>query len=335
MKKTYYLFNPGRMERQDNTLRFTPRNEEGQELSPKYLPIEGVESLYIFGSVDANSALFNFLGKNSISVHFFDYYKNYTGSFQPKEYLLAGKVQIEQTKAYLETERRLHLARGFVEGATANMSRNLKYYSSRGKSVESHIETIASYRQDFDKATTIPELMGLEGNCRQIYYEAFDCIIQGFTMEGRKKQPPANEVNAMISFGNMLCYTRALNAIYHTQLNPTISFLHEPGARRYSLALDLAEVFKPIIVDRTIFALINKKEIQPKHFDQTLQGCLLNETGKQIFIRAFDDKIRETIQHRVLGKKVSYQYLIQLECYKIVKYILRTTPHYKPFKIWW
>lgn len=244
-------------------------------------------------------------------------------------------MQIEQTRAYLDLERRMHLARGFVEGATANMLRNLKYYSSRGKSVEGHIEAIESYRKYFSKASSIAELMGIEGNCRQTYYDAFDQIVQEFTMGGRTKQPPANELNAMISFGNMLCYARALDAIYHTQLNPTISFLHEPGARRYSLALDLAEIFKPVIVDRVIFTLVNKKEIQVKHFEHTLNGCLLNKNGKEIFLRAFEEKLKETIQHRTLGKKVSYKYLFQLECYKITKYILKTTPSYKPFKIWW
>ena len=101
MKKTYYLFNPGRMSRKDNTLKFVTVDEMGQPGKPKYLPIEGVEALYIFGSVDANSALYNFLGKRRIPVHFFDYYEHYTGSFQPKEYLLAGKMQVMQTKAYL------------------------------------------------------------------------------------------------------------------------------------------------------------------------------------------------------------------------------------------
>ncbi|MCS6930044.1 MAG: type I-B CRISPR-associated endonuclease Cas1b [Saprospiraceae bacterium] len=335
MKKTYYLFNPGRMERKDNTLCLTPRNERGEEMPSKYLPIEGIESLYIFGSVDANSALFNFLGKHGVSVHFFDYYEHYTGSFQPREYLLAGKVHIEQTRAYLDPTVRMHLARGFVEGAVANMLRNLSYYAGRGRPLEAYIEAIDSYRKKIDAATTVAELMGLEGNCRQTYYDAFNHIVEGFAMDGRTKQPPANELNAMTSLGNMLCYTRALDALYHTQLNPTISFLHEPGARRYSLALDIAEVFKPILVDRTIFALVNKREIQPKHFERSLNGCLLNKTGREIFLRAFDERLKETIHHRVLRKKVSYQYLLRLECYKILKYILKAAPAYKPFKMWW
>jgi CRISPR-associated protein Cas1 len=335
MKDTYYLFNPGRLERQDNTLRFTPKDESGRDLPAKFIPIEGLENLYVFGSLDANSALYNFLGKHRVAVHFFDYYEHYTGSFQPKEYLLAGKMQVEQTRAYLDRKRRLHLASGFVEGATANMLRNLKYYAGRGRDLSAHIAAIGQYRDAMDSVADVPALMGLEGNCRQTYYAAFDLIVHDFEMGGRTKQPPGNELNAMVSFGNMVCYAQALDAIYHTQLNPTISFLHEPGTRRYSLALDVAEVFKPIIVDRTIFSLLNKRELQAKHFDNALNGCFLNNSGKQIYLKALEAKLAETIRHRALDKNVSYKYLLRLECYKIAKYILRMEPEYKPFRIWW
>ncbi|HMP14494.1 MAG TPA: type I-B CRISPR-associated endonuclease Cas1b [Saprospiraceae bacterium] len=335
MKKTYYLFNPGRMSRKDNTLVFVPVNDEGQETRPKYLPVEGIEHLYIFGSVDANSALYNFLGKQQISVHFFDYYEHYTGSFQPKDQLLAGKMQVEQTKAYLSARRRLHIAQGLIEGASFNMLKNLRYYQNRDRDVGAQIAAIEGYRTAIAQTGSVPELMGIEGNCRQTYYQAFEQIIQDFPMNGRSKQPPSNEVNALISFGNMMCYTLALDTIYHTQLNPTISFLHEPGARRYSLALDLAEVFKPILVDRTIFKVFNQKVLKTSDFEQKLNGCFLKNPGKQTFIRFFEERLSETIQHRTLNKKVSYKHLVRLECYKLAKYILNMESAYKPFKIWW
>jgi CRISPR-associated protein Cas1 len=120
MKKAYYLFNPGRLSRKDNTLKFTPIDEDGVEGSPRYIPIEGVSEFFCFGSLDANSALYNFLGKAGIAIHFFDYYEHYTGSFAPKEYLLAGKMQIEQTKRYLDKKKRLEIAKKFVSGAAAN-----------------------------------------------------------------------------------------------------------------------------------------------------------------------------------------------------------------------
>lgn len=150
----------------------------------------------------------------------------------------------------------------------------------------------------------------------------------------RSKQPPQNEVNALISFGNMICYTLCLKAIHQTQLNPTISFLHSPGERRYSLCLDISEVFKPILVDRTIFKVLNKQILQERHFDKQLNKCILNPSGKKLFIQAFEDRLNETIQHRKLGRSVSYRHLVKLECYKIVKDIL-DIEEYKPFKMYW
>jgi len=333
MKKTYYLFNPGRMSRKDNTLKFVAVDELGKQAPPKYLPVEGIESLFIFGSVDANSATYNFLGKQRIPVHFFDYYEHYTGSFQPKEYLLAGKMQVEQTRTYLRNKRRMYLAQQFVHGGSDNMLKILKYYNKRKVSLEPIIESIQTHKANISNAADVPELMGIEGNCRQNYYRAFEHIITDFPMNGRHKQPPSNEVNALISFGNMMCYTLALDMIYHTQLNPTISFLHEPGTRRYSLALDLAEIFKPILIDRSIFRVLNKREIRAEHFEKKLNGCFLKDTGRKIFIKVFEDRLKETIQHPSLKRKVSYKHLVKLECYKLAKYILKMEDQYIPYKI--
>ena len=335
MKKTYYLFNPGRISRRDNTLKFVAVDAMGKAAAPKYLPVEGIEHLYIFGSIDANSALFNFLGKQKISCHFFDYYEHYTGSFYPKEYLLAGKMQVEQTKAYVSNKRRMYLAQQLIKGASFNMLRNLRYYNKRNRDLNRQIEAIEEYRTALPHSTNVAELMGLEGNCRSTYYSAFEPILPGWQMNGRSKQPPSNEINALISFGNMMCYTLCLDQIYHTQLNPTISFLHEPGFRRYSLALDLAEIFKPIFVDRTIFRVINKREIKTGHFEKKLNGCFLKDSGRKVFIRAFEERLKETILHRSLNKKVSYKRLVRLECYKLAKYLLKMEESYEPFKIWW
>lgn len=93
MKKTYYLFNPGRLSRQDNTLKFLPLDENGNEGHVCYLPVETIDNIYCFGSLDANSAMYNFLGKPYIAVvRLFDYYEHYTGLFMPKAYLLVGQM---------------------------------------------------------------------------------------------------------------------------------------------------------------------------------------------------------------------------------------------------
>lgn len=338
MKKTFYLFNPGQLERKDNTLKFTPvtENEDGMECAgpPRYLPVEDINEFYVFGSLRANSALFNFLGQKDIAVHFFDYYENYTGSFMPRDSLLSGRMLLAQTSAYQNKKKRLVIAQKFIESAAYNIIKNLQYYNRRGKEMEDVITSIKGYASRLLETTSVEELMGVEGMIRQTYYAAFNLILNDFEMGVRTKRPPENEVNALISFGNMMCYTLCLRAIHQTQLNPTISFLHTPGERRYSLALDIAEVFKPVIIDRVIFKVLNKKEIQEKHFDKKLNKCLLNESGKKIFVKAIEDKLVETFKHRSLNRNVSFRHLIKLECYKLSKHLLGIE-EYKPFKMYW
>ncbi len=334
MKKNYYLFNPGRLSRKDNTLLFTTFDEQGQELDKRFIPIESVADFYCFGSLDANSALYNFLGKNGVAVHFFDYYEHYTGSFLSKNALLSGFVQVQQTRHYLNKSKRMVLAKQFVAGAAFNMTKVLRYYANRGLALHTELESIDNWMLKIVEAANPEQLMGMEGNIRQLYYSAFDQIVKDFVMENRSRRPPQNELNALISLGNSLCYAACLSAIHHTQLNPTISFLHQPGHRRYSLALDLAEIFKPILVDRMIFKLLNKKEIQPGDFHPTLEGIRLKDGAYKTFVKSWDERLSETIKHRGLGRNVSYKTLIRLEAYKLIKHVMNMEP-YEPFKMYW
>ena len=112
---------------------------------------------------------------------------------------------------------------------------------------------------------------------------------------------------------NSLIYAKTLSEIYHTQLNPTVSYLHEPGVRRYSLCLDLSEVFKPLIGDRLIFSLLNRKQITEDSFTKELNFLHLKKEASKLIVTKLENRLKKTIMHKELGKQVSYQYLIRLE----------------------
>ena len=125
-----------------------------------------------------------------------------------------------------------------------------------------------------------------------------------------------------------------MSEIYNTQLDPTISYLHEPGFRRYSLCLDISEVFKPLIGDRLIFSLLNKNQITEKSFTKELNFLHLKKEASRLIVTEFEKRMKKTIMHKELGKKVSYQYLIRLEAYKLIKHLIGEK-EYEGFRIWW
>ena len=260
MKQSYYLYKSGRLQRKDNTLEITYKDD-----TKKVIPIERVEDIYVMTEFDFNTALLNFLSQYGIKIHFFNYYGFYTGTYYPKETLVSGKLLIKQVEHYTDNEKRLKIAKAFIDSASYNIHRNLIYYKNRGKDLEEYIKEIEYFRKQIDKCKDVSELMGIEGNIRKVYYSSWNNIInQDIKFEKRVKNPPDNAINSLISYVNTIIYTRVLSEIYKTQLNPTISYLHEPSERRFSLCLDIAEIFKPIIGDRLIFSMLNKNQITEK-----------------------------------------------------------------------
>ena len=330
MKKPIYIFNDGQLKRKDNTLLFIKENEK------KVIPINAISEIHVFGEIDLNKRVLEFLTKNKVPVFFYNHYGYYIGSFYPREYLNSGLIILKQAEFYLKHGERMFLAKSFVSGAAANILKNLSYYKkSKEEYIKPYIEEILEKSKEIDSKEDIPSLMALEGEIRKKYYEAFNVVLNigDFYFDKRTKRPPENPLNALISFGNSLIYTTILSQIYRTHLDPRIGYLHETNQRSFSLNLDLAEIFKPIIVDRVIFSLTNKNQIQLKHFEEDIDYTYLNEKGRQIFIKAYEEKLATTIKYKNLGK-VSYRKLIRLECYKLYKHFFGEDI-YKPFVASW
>lgn len=332
MKRSLYLMSSGRLRRKQNTLHLELKGEGGH----KYFPIEQIQEIHAFGELQLNKRLLEFLSRQEIPMHFYSHRGYYVGSFYPREHYNSGHLLLQQAAHYLDGTRRLDLARRFVEGALINLKQVLRYYSRRGKPLE-HIEAAVQTHLDrLPQQNNIEQLMQVEGQAREVYYKAFDLILQNpdFAFEERSRRPPRNRLNALISFGNSLLYSVVLSEIYKTHLDPRVGFLHATNFRRFALNLDVAEVFKPVLVDRTVLRVVQKGRIQPRHFDEALGGLYLNDEGQRRFLEAWEERLQTTLQHRALRRNVSYRRLIRLELYKLEKHLLGER-EYRPFRTRW
>lgn len=328
MGSTKYISSMGELSRKDNSLCFR-KNEKNV-----YIPIENTREIYCLNEVSINSKLLDFFAQNHVVVHFFNYYGGYSGTFYPRDQYMSGKLLVKQVEAFQKD--RLKIAKSIVKGIGINIYEVLyHYYKHDKREVKNTTDWI---RKEFfravDSADSIKVLMAAEGEVWMRFYHDFQYFLpEDFVMNKRVKRPPDNPMNALVSFGNTLLYTKTISAIYRTHLDQRISFLHEPSEGRFSLSLDMSEVFKPVIVFRTIFELVNNRRLQVgKHFDKKVNYCILNDEGRKIFIEAFEGRMESVFQHPVLKRKVSYQTAIKLDCYKLIKQITGEK-EYIPFSL--
>ena len=326
--QTRYIFSMGELKRKDNSITF--KNEKGWF----YIPVEDTREIYFMNEVSLNTKFLDFIAKAGIVAHFFNYHSNYSGTFYPKESLISGDLTIKQSYAYVEN--RLLIAKNIVRGIAENIYEVIyHYYRHDKKELKPFLEWLKKDVDDFlQKDLDIKQILFIEGQIWSRFYDSFKHFLpEDFIMNKRVKRPPDNPINALISFGNTLLYTKTISAIYRTHLNQAISFLHSPREGRFSLSLDMSEVFKPIIVFRTIFELVNRKKLQvSKHFDKKLNYALLNEDGKKIFIQAFEDRLNESFLHPKLKRKTTYKSAIRYDAYKLIKFLLENK-EFKPFSL--
>jgi CRISPR-associated protein Cas1 len=330
MKKSIYVFNDGEFKRKDNTLYFQTEQEK------KYLPVEDISSIYVFGEITLNKRFLEFISQKEIIIHLLNHYGYYIGSFYPREHLNSGYMTLKQAEHYLDEKKRLDLASKFVTGAVRNIEQVLKYYRNRGKEIENYLKGIKTLADTIPGCKSTNELMAIEGNIRNTYYSAFNEIIanEDFYFSSRTKRPPRDRLNALISYGNTMAYVTVLSEIYKTHLDPRIGFLHATNFRRFTLNLDIAEIFKPILVDRVIFYLLSKSMLRKTHFEKRTNGIFMNDKGRMIFIEEWEKRLQSTIKHRDLGRNVSYRRLIRMELYKLEKHLIGER-EYEPFISRW
>lgn len=333
MNDNYHIFSDGVLKRENDTLRF---NIAGSD-EFHFIPVKKVEAIYSHGQIEFNTRLLSLLDEYSIGIYVFDWTDSNVGSFSPTSEHISGKCIVEQVRAYDNLDHRTEIAKKIVAASIVNMRATTKRTLDSSEERESILSDLDASVSSLEEASTVQEVLGAEAMARSSYYSLYRVICKNseFEFTTREYYPPPDPVNALISFINSLLYSQVDAAICSTALDPTISFLHEPRERRQSLALDIADLFKPLIADTVIISLIRQNSLSVGDFT-TSDGCcqLASDEAKKQVIQKYEDKLETTIQHKTLNRPVSYQYLLQLDAYELKNHLM-TGEEYTPFRKWW
>ncbi len=324
--KEHHIVNNGILGQRDFTLLFE---------NPKkriYLPVESIDNLNIYASVLLKSNFFQLMSAKGILVHFFNKHNCYLGKFVPNDLKKSSILYLKQADIYNHEGKRLQLAKEIILGGIYNMKSNLKYYDQRYHlNLKEMIYKIENLEKKIKEVSKHNQVLICEAQIRMLYYQSFNAIIDdgNFKFTKRTKRPPQDYLNCLISFGNTLLYNFIAKEIYKTKLDIRIAYLHASNQRYESLNLDLSEIFKPIIIDKIIFKLINKKMIPTYCFEKVGKGIFLNDKGRKIVIKEFYNKLFDKLI--VKEERMTYAQIIRKEIAKFVSCILKERK-FKPFK---
>lgn len=325
----YHILQDGVLNKQDYSLLFENDKER------HHIPVEVIDHMNMYGDVTITSAVLKTISENNIRLAFFDKFGNLEGYFVPQGYTSASQSMLKQALLYNDKERHLRVAKAMEVASIHNMRSNLRYYNKKNRSTElqSGISLLSKYIDDINAGKKIEDLLLIEARARQKYYSLFNIILQDddFAFVKRTRMPPEDPLNALISFGNTLLYNFFLQVIWKSPLDPRIGMVHAANKRSHSLNLDFADIFKPVIVDRVIFSVINMHQVKADEDFETSPkgGIYLNKQGRKTFIEQFEQKLASTLV--IEGNSYTYKQLMQREVTQFQKHVMNDEK-YKPYK---
>ena len=320
----------GILNKKDMTFLF--ENEDAKQ----YIPLETTHEINTYSNMVFSTTIFKTLNQKQITMNLFDDFGEMIGTFTPCNASSDMHLVIKQAEVLGDEDKTKQYAFIILQASLRNMLAVLRYYKKQKNQELLHhtIDLINNKIEDLGKAKSINEMRALEGQARKAYYSCFNIFINDpdFAIDGRNRKPPKDPTNALISFGNTFLYNRINSLIQRTRLDSRISFIHSPYKRTNSLCLDLADIYKPPIVDRTIFSMLNRKmftlvEDFEKHENR---GVYLTHDAMKKYIEQLKIKLQTPIKDS--GEKLSYMSIIRHDIHELSDSFAKEDPTlFKPF----
>ena len=180
------------------------------------------------------------------------------------------------------------------------------------------------------------QLRGYEGEAASIYFGVFDELIlqqkKDFGFSGRNRRPPMDNTNALLSFSYTLLTNTMASALETVGLDPYVGYLHTERPGRASLALDMIEELRPVIADRFVLLLINKRMIQGKAFKKKENGAvIMSDDARKLVLAEWQNKKKETLMHPFLQEKVEWGMIPFAQAMLLARYLRGDLDGYPPF----
>ncbi len=298
------------------------------------MPIVQVEGLVLMGNVTVTAPVVRALLDRGVGLVYMTGEGRLLGRLQPAE---SKNVPLRwnQFMAAADSGRRVRIARAMVRGKLLNQRTVLQRAAREGVSgLQGAVDHLRALVDRLDRAETLEEVRGVEGAGAAAYFKEWPKLIRvlGFPFPGRVRRPPTDPVNALLSFGSVLLLNEVLSACQVVGFDPYVGYLHMDRYGRPALALDLMEEFRPVLVDTTVLALINRRMVEPEDFETVVGGGRrLKPHALKKFISAWEEKRRTVIQHPLFGWEVPYWRVVELQARVLGKVLLGEIDEYVPF----
>jgi len=315
-------------------------NYPGKSRKAREIRINDTEEIYIFGRISLSPPVIQSCLKRKIPVHFLSASGDYLGGlkgFTTKNV----ELRVNQFQSYFDLQKRISLAKSIVKGKIYGQIHVVSELKRRYffKPFEGIIFRLNLYLKDLSKAEEIDTLMGIEGTASKTYFEALTLVFKklGWKFPGRVKRPPTDPVNALLSLGYTLLFSKILSFVEASGLDPYLGYLHSTDYGKPSLVLDLMEEWRPLFVDTLVIRCLSWKAISTKDFtDQVLEedepySIKLTPAGLKKFITQFQQKLKEESFYPPRGKRLKTFLIFKEQVYQFAKVLKAEKQEFIPY----
>lgn len=296
------------------------------------IPLIKISQVVVAGDVTLTTPAMHTLLEAGIEICFLSMYGHFRGRLSPP---LAKNAALRRTqhRAHADPQRALQVAQVCVKGKLENM-RTLLLRSNRqlqDDQIAAAATSIQNMIRTVPRSTTVGSLLGIEGNGSAAYFSVFGKLLRGpLTFTRRRRRPPTDPVNAMLSLGYTLLQHQVSAAIQIVGFDPYVGFLHQPRYGRPALALDLMEEFRPIIADSVVLNIVNHRILSEQDFKEELGVVHLKPEARKKFYLKFEERLQEELQHPYFEYRTSYRRCIELQARLLGKWLTEEIAVYPP-----